>query len=469
MAQSAELESMVTGLTVAAFEAFTQEISEMFDIAVSVKQVSTTAGTVNDLKKTYKKLAAVCSIEAQGGINGQFYVIFGSNGLFTLAGTFALQPEEIIKQKCKSGTEAEANEAADAISEVGNLVIETWDKGFRKEMPEHGQFVQIGTFIGQPWNKPEENIGLAADAELVILTFEMKVEPLPAFKCAVVYPKSLFGPVVDQIVAQAEPADQADAAKEPAAEEAAAESSAEEPETQDAKDTAVGEQTEASAQENETPEEDTQKPATDQPVAEEPANEPAQSQSEQKAADKEPQAEEAPAGPVSDSVQKMVKSPAVLPGQFPDVARLLNTITAADVMTTNVVWATPDETVEQLTAKMQQHDTAYLLIGNKGELQGIVSKSDIRGALSPYLQSMFAKWRTPLDIATLQIKAQWIMSRPVRTVRGDATLVQAVGFMSEHRIRCVPVTDQEGKVAGIVTVFDIFHVFSNCTAEISQV
>ena len=70
---------------------------------------------------------------------------------------------------------------------------------------------------------------------------------------------------------------------------------------------------------------------------------------------------------------------------------------------------------------------------------------------------MFVKWRTPMDIATLQIKAKWTMNRPVRTVRPDTTLASVMHAMSEHGGRCMPVVDTDGKVQGIVTVFDVFQ------------
>ena len=68
-----------------------------------------------------------------------------------------------------------------------------------------------------------------------------------------------------------------------------------------------------------------------------------------------------------------------------------------------------------------------------------------------------------MDLATLQIKAQWVMSRPVRTVRPDATLYNVMKTMTEHGGRCMPVVDQDGKVHGVVTVFDIFKVLLNAS------
>lgn len=63
-----------------------------------------------------------------------------------------------------------------------------------------------------------------------------------------------------------------------------------------------------------------------------------------------------------------------------------------------------------------------------------------------------------MDVATLQIKAQWVMSRPVRTVRPDATLWNVVKTMTDYGVRCLPVVDADSKVKGTVTAFDVFNV-----------
>lgn len=126
-------------------------------------------------------------------------------------------------------------------------------------------------------------------------------------------------------------------------------------------------------------------------------------------------------------------------------------------------WAAPDETVEQVVAKMQQYDTGYVMVGEENQLQGIISKSDVRGAMSPYLQNMFSKWRGPMDLATLQIKAKWIMSRPVRTVRPDASMYNIMRAICEHGGRCMPVVDENTQVLGTVTVFDLLRAILNGT------
>ena len=402
-----DLESTTAELTVKAFNTFAEDIAAMFDTTAAANQADVSKGTVEDLKDQYQQLSAVCSVTAEGPVNGQFHVVFDRNGVFTLPGTFIMQSEQVILENIKKGDEAAASEVADALSEVGNLMVGAWDKVFREQLEGHRHFIQTGTYIGDPWADPQEKIHLNKDEELSIITFKMTVDPLPAFKCSVLYPKSIF------------------------------ELSAEEPALDD-----------VPAEEPDTAQEAQQQAETRQQEAEE-GEEPAKEVEQ----------------PISETINKMTSSPAVLPGSIVDSSKILTNLTAADVMRTDLVWAEPENTVEELIARMQQHDTAYLMIGEKKKLEGIISKSDVRGAISPYLQSMFAKWRSSMDTATLQIKAKWVMSRPVRTVRPDATLKLVIQTMSEHGGRCMPVVDQQGNVQGTVTVFDIFYALLNYGSE----
>ena len=115
---------------------------------------------------------------------------------------------------------------------------------------------------------------------------------------------------------------------------------------------------------------------------------------------------------------------------------------------------------------MKQQHASYIMIGADGVLEGIVSKSDLTGAISPYLRPIFAKWRRPSDDATLQIKIKWIMSKLVRTIKPQASVAAVIEDMCKFGGGCLPVVDQQGKVQGLVTAFDIFKVLS--TAEVSS-
>ncbi len=161
-----------------------------------------------------------------------------------------------------------------------------------------------------------------------------------------------------------------------------------------------------------------------------------------------------PAGEVSGTIQKMTQSAAVLPGESAGISLAM---CAKDIMQKEVVWGAGDDSVEQALAKMQQANSGYMIVGGDGALEGIVSKSDLTGAISPYLRPVFAKWRRPLDDATLQIKIKWIMSRPVRTVKPETPLSAVIGNMCQFGGCVLPVVDKDDKVQGLVTIFDILQ------------
>ena len=141
----------------------------------------------------------------------------------------------------------------------------------------------------------------------------------------------------------------------------------------------------------------------------------------------------------------------------PDVTSGLPEICANEIMQNQVTWASPDDSLQQVIAKMQQTNAGYIMVGQNGTLEGIVSKSDITKAMSPYLLPIFAKWRRPLDDATLKIRIKWIMSRPVRTIKPEKSLTTIMEHMSQFRERCLPVMDEEDNVRGLVTAFDVFQ------------
>ncbi|MHC4526912.1 MAG: CBS domain-containing protein [Planctomycetota bacterium] len=162
-----------------------------------------------------------------------------------------------------------------------------------------------------------------------------------------------------------------------------------------------------------------------------------------------------PLGGVSEAIHRMTDSPAVLPGQA--VSVYLGA-PAKEIMQTDIVWSRPDDSVQQALTQMQQQDVGYLMVGVDGVLEGILSNSNVTGAISPYLRPVFSKWRRPLDDASLNIRIKWIMSRPVRTIKPETPLAVILENMRQFSGRCLPVADDQGNILGLVTVFDIFKV-----------
>jgi predicted transcriptional regulator len=167
------------------------------------------------------------------------------------------------------------------------------------------------------------------------------------------------------------------------------------------------------------------------------------------------ESQEPAAGEVSKSIQQMAQSQLNQPREQSLAG---SGLCAKDVMLKELVWGSPEDSVQQAITKMQRYGSGYLMVGIDGVLEGIVSNSNITGALSPYLRPVFAKWRRPMDDATLQIRIKWIMSKPVHIVKPETHLPNVMENMCRFGLLCLPVVDKQGKVQGLVTEADIFKV-----------
>lgn len=373
-----EIESQAVELSEEAFKTFCNDLAGMFGIEIECSRQEICEENIQVLKKRFNKLAAVNTVDSDGILNGSFQLIFDQEGMFTLGGVIIMLPEERILENRKRGTIEDNAGMLDSIGELGNLLVGSWDRVYRENLEGHGHFVQrLPAFIGKPWLKPKE-IGLSENDELIFISYEMKIEPFPAFHSGVIFPKSIF---------ETKPEEEHNTEQDKVTEEVPTEASS------------------------------------------------------------EPQ-------PVSETIKKISSSSAVLPGEHKAVSSLA--ICAGDIMETDVVWASSDESIQEALNRMQQHDIGYMLVGKDGAVEGIVSRSDITGAISPYLKPIFAKWRRPLDDASLQIKLRWIITRPVRTISLKTPLMTIMENMTRYGGRSLPVINEQGKIEGIVTVFSIF-------------
>jgi CBS domain-containing protein len=463
------VESQAIVLATRALTTFCEDIAGMFGVGVQCEQQQVCAETVAGLKKRFRKLVAVNVMDSQGLLEGTFQFVLDREGLFTLGGVIAMQPEQRILTNRKGASPQLAASMVDAVGQAGNLLVSSWDKVFQAGLEGHGHFVQrLPAFVGTPWDQPLEKIGLPGGQELIYIPYEMTVGSYPAFNCGVIFPKTIFGG--DSDVKEAVQKDQTEAGTEPDVR----------PEQANQARTETGEKP--------GPEQLDAPVVPGTPYAEQPAPRTPGGQDVVPEAQvvehvsqeqtPSPQNSDGPAeATISETIRKMAQSPAILPGESSRPTIVDSTafrasgglwsICAEDIMQTQVIWAGPDETVQQALAKMQQGNTGYIMVGHEGALEGIISKSDIAGALSPYLRSVFAKWRRPLDDATLTIRIKWVMSRPVRTIQPRTPLATIMENICRFGGRALPVVDEQGKVRGLVTVFEIFQTLLKTCADIS--
>ncbi len=450
------LQSKVIDLAGDAFTGFCEDIGGMFGVDMSCDQVSVTEKPAPEIKKHYKKVAAVYSVESTGSFNGDFKICFDKAGLFTLAGVVVMLPESRILSNAKRGTLANGDEMSDAVGEVGNLLVGCWGRIFRNGMGDKTHFTHTGTFIGDLGKEGSEATELSSDEEAIFVSFEMSVGDYPSFQCGAHFPARFFAE------AKSEPKLEAEAEQELASEtEVESKVDSQDVIEPDAETEVVSKpEPKADAAVIAEPEEDVL--AATEPDAPEDAavSEPTKLESESTS---DSSAESQEKSPASETVDPVIATPKSV------LSNSDAPLTASHLMQTEVHWISADETVDEARTKMQQLGVSYLLVGNSAKLDGIVTQSDLASAASIYLRPIFAKWRRPEDDATLQIRIKWIMSKQIYTVKVDTPLANIIHLTCKYDISCLPVVNVQGEVLGVVTTTGVFKAIVSNEISITGV
>ena len=110
--------------------------------------------------------------------------------------------------------------------------------------------------------------------------------------------------------------------------------------------------------------------------------------------------------------------------------------TVADVMTTDMLIAAPEDTLGEVAERMQSHDVGSALIADYGRLIGILTSRDLVRAFAGRVHSSEARAR------------EWMTAEPI-AVPPDASLGTALRLMHDHSIHHLPVVDN-GRPLGVV-------------------
>jgi CBS domain-containing protein len=152
--------------------------------------------------------------------------------------------------------------------------------------------------------------------------------------------------------------------------------------------------------------------------------------------------------------------------------------TVSDVMTQTVVALGQDATFKDIVSTMEQWKVSALpVLEGEGRVVGVVSEADLLPK-EEYRQNDPTRVADPTrvdddhrlaDMAKAHaVTAAQLMSAPAVCVHADATLAQAARIMARRKVKRLPVTDAEGKLAGIVSRCDLLKVFLRSDEEIAE-
>ncbi|HEX9796471.1 MAG TPA: CBS domain-containing protein [Anaerolineales bacterium] len=125
-----------------------------------------------------------------------------------------------------------------------------------------------------------------------------------------------------------------------------------------------------------------------------------------------------------------------------------------DWMTPDPITITVDTVLLEAHKLMTDNSIRRLPILKDGELVGIVTLGDVRGA-EPSEATSLNIWELNYLLSRLTVERS--MRQPVVTVTPATTIAEAARLMLDNRIAGLPVVDQ-GRLVGIITESDIFRM-----------
>jgi CBS domain-containing protein len=138
-------------------------------------------------------------------------------------------------------------------------------------------------------------------------------------------------------------------------------------------------------------------------------------------------------------------------------------------MTGHVIVTHPEASIVEAARLMVDNDVSGLPVVENHQLVGIVTETDLISSeisveAPVYFSFLDAVFRLPWDQSDREVKhvlattVGQLMSRPVYTIRSDATLRDVATLIYERRISPIPVVDGDGRVLGVVSRSDLLRV-----------
>ncbi len=123
-----------------------------------------------------------------------------------------------------------------------------------------------------------------------------------------------------------------------------------------------------------------------------------------------------------------------------------------------VATASPDETVEEGALRMKEYGVGTLVVVNASrQPHGIITDRDI-------MVRCVAEARDPADTPVSDI-----MSSPVRTLHEASPLDEGLQAMQRVKARRLVITDDDGVLAGILSIDDVVSVLAEQVDRIGAV
>lgn len=136
----------------------------------------------------------------------------------------------------------------------------------------------------------------------------------------------------------------------------------------------------------------------------------------------------------------------------------------SQLMSTDLKCLTPDDPVSEVDRIFQEHRIHHIpVINSEKAVVGVISKSDFLYLLRGFTEDKTDRFRKKAMLRAFKVTE--IMTEKPVTMTVDEPIKKAVSLLAENRFRAIPVIDEEGIIAGIVTTHDIIDMVNEWEEE----
>jgi CBS domain-containing protein len=145
--------------------------------------------------------------------------------------------------------------------------------------------------------------------------------------------------------------------------------------------------------------------------------------------------------------------------------------TVQEIMTTRVIWVKKDATFREMAVALREHRvSAFPVVDDDHKVIGVVSEADMltKEALDDESGVLAGILHRKDQAKARGVTAGDLMTATVVAVRPDDTVEHAARLMYDRRVKRLPVTDADGRLAGIISRADVLSVFDRTDEAIRK-
>ena len=145
--------------------------------------------------------------------------------------------------------------------------------------------------------------------------------------------------------------------------------------------------------------------------------------------------------------------------------------TVQELMTTRVIWVKKDATFREMAVALRDHRvSAFPVVDDDHKVIGVVSEADMltKEALDDEPGVLAGILHRKDQAKARGVTAGDLMTATVVAVRPDDTVEHAARLMYDRRVKRLPVTDADGRLAGIISRADVLSVFDRTDEAIRK-